>query len=96
MTQQIVTELIEHISHSHEHMARVLEAERHVAVRMSQMVDALPDRHPEFGGMGGLMESAHAVTGSVVNYLNSIAELQETIAITINSIMKELSEEEEE
>ncbi|UVI28656.1 nucleoside-diphosphate sugar epimerase [Paenibacillus spongiae] len=96
MTQHIVTELIEHMSHSHEHMANVLEAKRHVAVRMAQMVNALPDQHPEFGGMGGLMESSHAVTNSVVSYLNSIAELQETIAETIKSIMKELSEEEEE
>ncbi|TYP69846.1 nucleoside-diphosphate sugar epimerase [Paenibacillus methanolicus] len=90
----IVTEMIEHISRSHEHMARVLEAKRHVAVRMAQMVHALPDSHPDFGGMEGLMESSQAVTQSVVSYLNSIAELQETIATTVGSIMKEIEQPE--
>jgi len=94
--QHIVTEMIEHISHSHEQMARVLEAERHVAVRMAQMVHALPDRHPDFGGMSGLMENSGAVTKSVVAYLNTIAELQESIAVTIQSVMKELGAGEED
>lgn len=91
----IVTEMVEHISRSHEHMARVLEAKRHVAVRMAQMVHALPDSHPDFGtGMEGLMESSLAVTQSVVSYLNSIAELQETIAATVGSVMKEIGQPE--
>ncbi|MFC5648062.1 nucleoside-diphosphate sugar epimerase [Paenibacillus solisilvae] len=94
--QHIVTEMIEHMSHSHAQMARVLEAKRHVAVRMAQMVQALPDQHPNFGGLHELMENSHAVTRNVVAYLNSIAELQETMAVTITAVMKELEGEAEE
>ncbi|MFD0712410.1 nucleoside-diphosphate sugar epimerase [Paenibacillus sp. GCM10027626] len=93
--QHSVTELIEHMSSSHEQMARVLEAKRSVAVRMAQMVHILPDQNPDFGGMAGLMSSSQTVTASVVAYLNSIADLQETIATTIHAIMTETGEEEE-
>ncbi|WP_274649449.1 nucleoside-diphosphate sugar epimerase [Paenibacillus humicola] len=96
MQQHTVTELIEHISQSHQHMVRVLESERHVAVRMAHMVHALPDRHPDFGGMDGLLQSSGAVTKSVVAYLNTIAELQESMATTIGSVMKELDGDNEE
>lgn len=94
--QHIVTEMIEHMSHSQEQITRVLESERHVAVRMAQMVQALPDQHPSFGGFNELMENSHAVTKSVVAYLNSIAELQETMAMTITAVMKEIEGEAEE
>ncbi|BBH18688.1 hypothetical protein Back11_00330 [Paenibacillus baekrokdamisoli] len=94
--QHIVTEMIEHMSHSHAQMARILETKRHVAVRMAQMVQALPDHHPSFGGMSELMESSHALTKNVVAYLNSIADLQETMAATIGAVMKELGGEDEE
>jgi len=94
--EQRVTDLIEHMAYSHEQMARVLEAERDIAVRMAQMVHVLPDQHPDLGGIRGIMASSQVVTGSVVSYLNSIADLQETIAITIHSIMREISQEDEE
>lgn len=94
--QHKVTEMIEHMSHSHEQMARVLEAKRHVAVRMAQIVQNLPDQHPAFGGVGELMEHSQAVTKSVVSYLHGLAELQESMAVTISAVMKELAGEDEE
>ncbi|REE86228.1 hypothetical protein A8990_111125 [Paenibacillus taihuensis] len=94
--QHIVTEMIEHMSHSQAQLARVLEAERHVAVRMSQLVHGLPDQHPNFGGFDGLMDNSQAVTKSVVAYLNSIAELQESLALTITAVMKECAIEDDE
>ncbi|WP_219838449.1 nucleoside-diphosphate sugar epimerase [Paenibacillus sp. R14(2021)] len=94
--QHIVTEMVEHMSHSHEQMARVLEAKRHVAVRMAQLVHALPDQHPGFGGFDKLMDNSQAVTKNVVAYLNSIAELQESLAMTISAVMREFANEDEE
>ncbi|MBM7566718.1 nucleoside-diphosphate sugar epimerase [Paenibacillus sacheonensis] len=94
--QHIVTEMIEHMSHSHEQLSRILEGKRHVAVRMAQLVHALPDQHPGFGGFDELMDNSKAVTGSVVAYLNSIAELQESLAITLSTVMKEFAVEDEE
>ncbi|GGD49857.1 nucleoside-diphosphate sugar epimerase [Paenibacillus nasutitermitis] len=94
--QHIVTEIIEHMSRSHEQIARVMEAERHVAVRMAQIVHALPDHHPDFGGVSKLMEQSQSVSKSLVSYLNSIAELQEMMAVTLTAVMKELAGEDEE
>ncbi|WP_308635568.1 nucleoside-diphosphate sugar epimerase [Paenibacillus silvisoli] len=87
--QHIVTEMIEHMSRSQEQLARVLEAKRHVAVRMAQIVHALPDTHPGFGGVNELMDNSHLMTKNVVAYLHSIAELQESLALTISAVMKE-------
>jgi hypothetical protein len=92
--QYIVTEMIEHMSRSHEQMARVMESKRHVAVRMAQMVHALPDEHPDFDGVPGLLEHSQAVTRSVIAYLNTIAELEDSLATTIASVMRELQEAE--
>lgn len=94
--KHLVNEMIEHMSSSHQHLARVLEAKRHVAVRMAQIVHSLPDQHPEFDGLGGLMDNAHRVTKNVINYLRSIAELQEMMADNLSHIFRELDGNEEE
>lgn len=94
--QHVVTVMIEHMSRSHEQMVRVLEAKRHVAVRMSQMVDALPSEYPDFDGMGGLMKSSQAVTSNVVAYLNSLAEFQESLAVSVGVVMREMDSGEQE
>ncbi len=88
--QQLIDEVIEHLSVSHQQLARILEAERHIAVRMAQIVQAVPDQHPDFGGFDGLMDSAQAVGKNLVAYLNGIAELQETLAEHLTVIVKEL------
>ncbi|CAM4332635.1 nucleoside-diphosphate sugar epimerase [Paenibacillus tarimensis] len=94
--QQLVNEVIGHLSVSQQQLARVLEAERHVAVRVAQVVNSLPDTHPDFGGFEGLMESSSTVCKSVVSYLNGLADLQETLADHLASIMKEMEGTEEE
>lgn len=94
--QHIVTEMIEHMSQSHGQLARILEGKRHVAVRMAQLVHALPDQHPGFGGFEELMDNSEAVTKSVVAYLNGIADLQESLAETLAMVMKEMAANDEE
>ncbi len=46
--QSKITKVLQHMAHTHEQMARILDAERHVAVRMSQIVHDLPDAEPDF------------------------------------------------
>ncbi|QAY66605.1 nucleoside-diphosphate sugar epimerase [Paenibacillus protaetiae] len=87
--QQQVTELIEHMSHSHLQLARMLEAERDVVIRMAEIVLDLPDEGPDLGE-DGLMDSAQMLTQSVVSYLASMAELQETLAVHMQYLMKEM------
>lgn len=87
--------LLEHISHSNRQIARVLEAERHVAVRMAQMIHDLPDEDPELGGFAGLLDQANVVTKSVISYLFSVAELQEMVAEQMYHVVMEMEEDEE-
>ena len=94
--QHIVTEIMAHLSHSHSQMARIVEAKRHVAVRMTEVIKALPDDNPNFGGTDGLLENTQTLLGSVISYLNSVAELQETLAIQLTFMMRELDLEDEE
>ncbi|WP_253944753.1 nucleoside-diphosphate sugar epimerase [Paenibacillus sp. NEAU-GSW1] len=77
-------------------MARIIESKRDVAVRMAEVVKAIPDNHPNFGGTEGLISNSQAVLGSVVSYLNSIADLEETMAMQLTFMLRELGGEDEE
>jgi len=88
--QQLIDEVVEHLSMSHQQMARILEADRHIAVRMAQIVQAVPDQHPDLGGFDGLLEGAQAIGKNLVAYLNGLAEMQETLADHLTVIVKEL------
>ncbi|GIP57308.1 nucleoside-diphosphate sugar epimerase [Paenibacillus sp. FSL W8-0186] len=94
--EQKITELIIHLSHSHAQIARILDAERQVAVRIAQIIHAIPDAEPAFDGTDGLIESAGRINKSVVSYLNSIAELQEAMAENLELVVKELKDQDEE
>ncbi|MDT3428380.1 hypothetical protein J2Z22_003972 [Paenibacillus forsythiae] len=94
--QNKITKILEHMAHSHEQMARILDAERHVAVRMAQIVHDLPDAEPEFGGSAGVIESAGQVNKNIIAYLNAFADLQEAVAEQVGRVIKELNGQEEE
>ena len=93
--QHLLDELIHHLSLAHAQAARVLEAERHVAVRMAQIIHAMPDQHPDLGSFEGLMEHSQALGKSIVAYLNNIADLQDAMAEHLAAVMKELDASEE-
>lgn len=94
--QHKVTEIIHHLSHSHQHMASILEAKRQVTVKMAQIIQAMPDHQPELDGVSGLLEGSSMVTKSIVNYLNSMADFQEAIAENLTHVMKEIGDHPEE
>jgi len=94
--QRKVTEIITHMAKSHLEMARILEANRHIAVRMSNIIHALPDSKLGFDGIEGVIEKSGNITKSLVAYLNCIAELEEAMADTVGHVMKEMGEVEEE
>lgn len=89
-------EIIAHISHSYQKLARILEAERHVVTQMSGNVHALPDHNPEFGGISMLLDNASLVSKSIAGYLNSLADLQESIAENLSHVIREMDGTEEE
>ncbi|MGO4371984.1 nucleoside-diphosphate sugar epimerase [Paenibacillus sp. 2TAB19] len=95
--QNYINEMVEHMAQSSAELARILEAEKHVAVRMSDIVQVIPDLRPSFdGGVSAIVENSLAVSQNLVAYLNSIADLQETIASHLSIIIRELKVAEEE
>jgi hypothetical protein len=94
--QNKITKILQHMAHTHEQMARILDAERHVAVRMSQIVHDLPDADPDFGGFSELVESSGQVNKNIIAYLNALADLEEAMAEGVGRVIKELDGQEEE
>ncbi|TYA10885.1 nucleoside-diphosphate sugar epimerase [Paenibacillus faecis] len=94
--EQKISEIIVHMSNSHQQMARIIDAEREVAVRMAQIVHAIPDGESVFEGTPGLLENTGRVNKSVISYLNAIADLQEAMAENLGLVLKETRGQEEE
>lgn len=94
--QEVLTEIVVHLSRSHQQMARILDAKRQVVVRMAHLVQALPDENPQFNGLDGLLDSSSQVTKSVISYLNSIAELQEAVADSMTNVVKAMGDSADE
>jgi hypothetical protein len=94
--QELLTEIIVHLSHSHQQMARIMDSKRQVAVRMAHMIQLLPDEHPELDGLKGLLSSSTQVSKSVIAYLNSLAELEEAMADSLTQLIKANDDSDEE
>jgi methyl-accepting chemotaxis protein len=93
---QKVTAIIEHIAKSHQEMANILEAKRHIAVTMSQIISAIPDVNMSFSGLESTTEYSMGITENISSYLNSLAEFEESIAENLSYVMKEMTLTEEE
>ncbi|MBB6635845.1 nucleoside-diphosphate sugar epimerase [Cohnella thailandensis] len=94
--QELLTEIIVHLSHSHQQMARIMDSKRQIAVRMAHMIQLLPDEHPELDGLKGLLSSSSQVSKSVIAYLNSLAELEEAMADSLTQLIKANDDSDEE
>lgn len=86
--EKLSTEILVHLSHSHQQLARTLEAKRHVVMRMAELVHSLPDVQPQLNGLDGLLEQSSQVTKSVIAYLVSLADLEEALADSLSSVLK--------
>ncbi|GAB6929277.1 hypothetical protein JCM10914A_32600 [Paenibacillus sp. JCM 10914] len=91
-----INDMIAHLSHSQQQLARILEAQRHAAVRMAQIIHGLPDY--ELQASEGSKSGAQTaqVNRSIVSYLNAMADLQQTAADSLEIVLKELRGQEEE
>lgn len=94
--QHHVTSIIAHMAKSHRELARLLEAKRQSIMNMAQVIFALPSDGVNFPGTSAVSSNAMDVTKSVTSYLNSLAELEEAMADTLEIVVKELSEGEHE
>jgi len=92
---RVTTDIIRHLSQSHQQMARILSAERQVVVRMAEMVGGLPDTS-WFDDINGMLDSTADVTKSLISYLNSLADLEESMADSLANVLETLRESDEE
>ncbi len=83
-----VTSMIRHMAESQQEMANILEANRHVAVRMAQLVHDIPPDNPSFQDIESLTEHSLNVSKSVAIYLSGLADLEEALAEHLALIVK--------
>lgn len=87
-----ISEMILHMAKSHEEMANIIEAKRHVVSHLSSLVHHIPNDNPGFGEIGVLMEHSLLVTKSITSYLNGLADLEEALADNLDCVIKEMEE----
>ncbi|KKO54262.1 hypothetical protein [Paenibacillus sp. DMB20] len=99
-----INDMVEHLSHSQQQMARIFEAQRHAAVRMSEIIHSLPDHQPEPPTISSLPNpklqfpdepksqggQVEQVNESIAAYLNAMADMQQMVADIFEVAMKEL------
>lgn len=92
-----VTNMVRSMAASQQEMARILEAERQIAVHMARMIHEIPAQNPGFEGVEELKEHSLAVTKNNAMYLGSLAELVDSLAEHLTVIVKlvEIPEDEE-
>jgi methyl-accepting chemotaxis protein len=91
--QNQITEMVHHMANSHEQMANIIEAKRHVAVHLSSLNHQISQADPNMGEIQSLMEHSLLVTKSITSYLNSLADLEDALAENLICIMKEMSDQ---
>lgn len=94
--QELLTEIVVQLSKSHQQMARILDAKRQVTVRLAHLVTSLPDEHPQFDGIEGILESSSNVAKSVIAYLNSLADFEEAVAESMTNVVKAMGDSADE
>ncbi len=94
--QELLTEIVVHLSRSHQQMARILDAKRQVTVRMAHLIQSLPDENPQLNGLNGLLDSSTNIAKNVIAHLNSLADLQEAFADSMTNVIKAMGDSADE
>ena len=93
--EKLITELLTHVARAHEELASILHASREITMHTAQeLVGTLPQRGIA-SNKDAVLESALALAGSVVAYLNSIGDLQDALADNLEPVMEQLHDEAE-
>jgi hypothetical protein len=94
--QEKVTSIIAHMSVSHMHMARIIEAKRGMVAHTAGLTYAVPDNETTFSGTAVVTGFVLEVSKMTASYLSSLADLEDAIADNLSEVMKELNEKSEE
>lgn len=93
--EQRITDIIGKMSRNYHELAKIIRAERQVAVHLAQLIDKIPD-HPGFQNPLAITSHSSEVAENITSYLNNLADLEEAIAENLTLIIAELKEQEEE
>jgi hypothetical protein len=85
-----ITAIINHMMSSQQHMAKVLETQRHIIDHVAKLVKDIPDRQPSISGMEAFVKNSSQVTKTISTYLVSLADFEEAIADNLTAVMREL------
>ncbi|MEB3100428.1 nucleoside-diphosphate sugar epimerase [Ferviditalea candida] len=91
-----ITSIIVNMVKSHHELARILEAKKDIAVRMSQVINTMPNQEIPFQGVDAVKVHTLSITKSVTVYLNSLADLEEALSENLTLVMNELSENQDD
>jgi hypothetical protein len=89
--QKRVTSIIFHIAASHRQLSLTLKAKRDTAARLAEFVQGIPDTDPGFLTVEAIIEHAQHLTKSVAAYLNSLADLEDALALQTEIVLKEMN-----
>ncbi|MFE5320259.1 nucleoside-diphosphate sugar epimerase [Paenibacillus sp. NPDC056579] len=88
--QKQLTQIIEHMANSQTEMAKILESQRHIILHAAGIIHDIPHDNPSFGDIETLTDNALNVTKSMAAYLNSLADLEDTLADNLMLVLKEV------
>jgi hypothetical protein len=85
-----ITDIIKHMADSQMEMAKILEAKRHTAVRMAQLVHDISEQNPKVEGVELLTGHSLSISKNIAAYLSSLADLEDALAENLTYVMKEV------
>ncbi|WP_028547595.1 hypothetical protein [Paenibacillus sp. UNC451MF] len=94
--QRQIDNIIENMSVSQLEMSKILEAQRHIAIHVAQFIHGIPHENPSFESIEMLTDNTLNVTKNIAAYLNSLADLADTLGDTLLMVMKEIDSASEE
>jgi len=92
-----LAQLLEHVAKAHEELSRILQSTREIAMHTADhIVGELPDHNLTFGGQEVILTHALDLAGNVTSYLNSLGDLQEALADSLEPVMEQLQGQSDE
>ncbi|GAA4841673.1 hypothetical protein GCM10023310_19450 [Paenibacillus vulneris] len=94
--QRQIDAIIDYMSISQLEMAKILDAERHIAVLAGQFIHDISHENPSFGDIESLTDHSLNVTKNIAAYLNSLADLTDALGDNLILVLKEVDSPDEE
>lgn len=89
--EKLTAELLKHVAKAHEELARILKSTRDISMHTADhIVGTLPDHHLTFGAQDVILTHALDLTANVTAFLNSLGDLQEALADSLEPVIEQI------